>query len=247
MVLLHIPIPEIANIAMEYLCLLVDGISLFECACICGYYEQCMPASQPKNFNADRGLRLASEYGHSEIVRLMLDIGVTAWDPALQNACGYGYVDIMKLLIQRYVHHEHWKVCLRYAGLRGSITTTVIKERYNVRCWDIALWRACTYDSTEMAQLMIDNGAKDVRNALICAAATGCLNTAQMMLDHGANNLNSAMTMAIEYNQVEMVKLLMLEASNWRHALVVADDYRRPKIVQLIEDARDSVESAAIL
>ncbi|KAF7970480.1 hypothetical protein HWV62_23839 [Athelia sp. TMB] len=123
-----------------------------------------------------RPLLIASEEGHLEIARLLLDKGANVdfegghYGTALQAACARGHLELATLLLDK------------------GANVDVVGGRYGT-----ALQAACAEGHLELATLLLDKGAnvdvvgEDYGTALQAACRGGHLELATLLLDKGAN------------------------------------------------------------
>ena len=104
------------------------------------------------------GLRAACEYGHMEMIELMIEHGATDWNDGLFKACEYGHMNIIELMI------EH-----------GATDC------------DGGLFRACKIGRMDIIELMIEHGAKNWNEGLRVACYSDHVDVAKLMIRKGAN------------------------------------------------------------
>lgn len=88
----------------------------------------------------------------------------------------------------------------------------------------------------------IDNGATDLRSALIEAIWQGHLDIARLLAELGATNYNEAMAYAAYSNHMDIIELMLeLGATNYDWAMAMAAEANHINIVQFMLDmgARD--------
>jgi hypothetical protein len=119
----YICVDTLTNIVIDYIT--PDDGKLHK-YCMTGYYEICQQISTAY----DDGLYAACEFGHIEIVKLMIEKGASDWESGLFMACEGGHMEIVKLMIEKGAND-----------------------------WDDGLSAACDGGHTDIANLMIENGA----------------------------------------------------------------------------------------
>ena len=111
--------------------------------------------------NDDLALRLASNNGHTEVIKLLLDAGadVHAWDDwALRWASEYGHIEVVKLLLDAGANvHALNDYALQNASYNGhiEIVKLLLDAGANVHAnKDIALRWASEYGHIEVVKLL---------------------------------------------------------------------------------------------
>ncbi|KAF7978596.1 hypothetical protein HWV62_45320 [Athelia sp. TMB] len=156
-----------------------------------------------------RPLLKASEEGHIEIARLLLeneadvDVEGGRYGTALQAACAEGHLELAVLLLDKganvNVERGRYGTALRAACAKGhlELAALLLDKGANVDVergfYGTALQAACAEGHLELATLLLDKGAKVnvvggyYGTALQAACAQGHLELALMLLDQGAN------------------------------------------------------------
>lgn len=240
-VLLRIPIPWVANIAMEYL-YSSDSKEPFTDAFKYGYYEKCeqILSDNPGLF-VESGFMYSCIHGHIEIVRLAIshidnyldwrllpyrdeygDITTRAekkvrlaadfWNDGLRYACRGGHMDIVSLMLEQEVA-KNWNCALSQA-IRGG----------NMEVIKLILAR-----SSPISSYVLGIELKE-------ACKTGNTEIARLLVRSDATCLNDCLKIASEHGHIEIVRL-MLEygADDWRRAILLTNNR---EIRQLIKDFR---------
>ena len=167
-------------------------------------------------------LRLASEKGYLEIVKLLLDHSSDVHaekEYALHDACYNGHVEVAKLLIDNGANiHALNSEALRDACLNGylEIVRLLVEHGTDVHSVrDYALRHACEDGHLELAKFLLDHGS-DVHacedESLRLACVEGHLEIAKLLFEHGANihtREDIALRGACEYGHLELAKFLI--------------------------------------
>ncbi|KAA0163707.1 hypothetical protein FNF27_07908 [Cafeteria roenbergensis] len=187
----------------------------------------------------------ASEHGHVDTMRLLLDRGasVDAADRDGKTPLLHAYhcsdVDTMRLLL------DH-----------GASVDDADDDKKT------ALLHASEYGEVDIVRLLLDHGASvdaadyDGKTALLHAAERGHVDIVRLLLDHGASvddaddDGKTALLHAAEYGDVDIVRLLLdhgasVDAAdrNGVTALLRASEHGRVDIVRLLLDRGASVDA----
>lgn len=187
-------------------------------------------------------LMLASQYGYTEIVKLLIDKGADLelkgknGATALILASEYGHIEIVKLLLDNNaninVQAKNGATCLTLASGNKNIEIVklLIVNGVNLNAQNIhgrsALGWVCENGCTEIANLLIENGANlDIQNhdglsALMSASQCGYTEIVKLLIESGANidlkanDSFTALKLASQYGYTEIVKLLIDKDAN---------------------------------
>jgi hypothetical protein len=203
-----------------------------------GTYDDRYPISSgDPSANSSYAIRIASQYGFADIVRLLLEDGRA--DPAANNnyaikfASQYGNAEVVKLLLADKRVDPADSYVLRFAVENGH---------------------------TEIVQLLLADGRADpsADSSLAIRSAVKYRQEAilRMLLKDGRadpsvmNNL--ALNNACEYGSVEIVRILLNDdridpAANKNAALRYAIDYRHINVIRLLLADRRVVEAGLTL
>lgn len=77
------------------------------------------------HYDTDFALRMSAMNGHTAMVRFLLDEGVKAWDSALIDASAHGYVEIVRLLIERGANVNAYNDRALRASVNGGHSETI--------------------------------------------------------------------------------------------------------------------------
>ncbi|KAF7978591.1 hypothetical protein HWV62_45310 [Athelia sp. TMB] len=189
-----------------------------------------------------RPLLIASEEGHLEIARLLLDKGANVdivggkYSTALQAACARGHLELATLLLDKGANVDvvggKYGTALQAACARGQLelATLLLDKGADVDAegghYGTALQAACARGYLELATLLLDKGA-DVEvvggfygTALQAACAGGHLELATLLLDKGANvdvvegKYGTALQAACAGGHLELATLLLDKGAN---------------------------------
>ena len=121
-------------------------------------------------------LRFASQYGHYDIVKWLLEQGLDIHaenEAALNSACHYGYLEIVKLLVTSGADiHICQDFALRSAADGGhfDVVKYLVENGANVQAADnLALTVACKRNHFEMVKYLIQAGAIPTKEVLTYA------------------------------------------------------------------------------
>ncbi|VDI46316.1 Hypothetical predicted protein [Mytilus galloprovincialis] len=180
---------------------------------------------------------IASEHGHEEIVRMLLDRGadLKAIDrygqSSLMKACTHGYIGIVKMLVDRGAD------CNKCDSLGQSpvmiacehgyteIVKFLLDKRADFNDFDnrsqSSISKACEHGHTEIVKILIDRGANLNKSdnvgtsPLIMACKQGKTEIVRMLLDrkiyHNKSNDNglTPLLTACEHGYTEIVEMLL--------------------------------------
>jgi Ankyrin repeats (3 copies) len=127
----------------------------------------------------DLAMYYASEGGHMEIVKLMIEKGATVFDWGMNDAALGGHMEIVKLLIEK-----------------GATD------------FDSAMYYAAEGGNMEIIKLMIEKGATEFDWGMKNAAEGGHMEIVKLLIEKGATEFNMAMYYASEGGHMEIVKYL---------------------------------------
>lgn len=176
------------------------------------------------------GLYGASVGGHVAIAQLMLNMGADQLDRPFGDACFYGNLDIVLLLI----HHVETSAVpygedgeglyydrgLSQACKGGHLAIVELMISKGANDWDQALSGACKGGQLAFVRLMIEKGATDFNSGLESACNGGELEAAQMMVALGATDFDAGLCQACMYAHLDLVDyMIMLGADDWNGAL----------------------------
>ena len=139
------------------------------------------------------GLRGASEEGHLEIVKWLVDNGVTGLDAALIVAADKGYLQILKYLVTRGANvHAKDDQALGYASRNGNleIVKVLVELGADVDAFKGYALRMAANGHLAVVKYLVENGA-DIHmmgdEALITAAYNRKLAVLKYLVRQGAN------------------------------------------------------------
>lgn len=134
------------------------------------------------------------------------------------GACRYGYLDIIKYLIE-----EHGFIDLN----KGLIN-------------------ACLNGHLNIIKYLIDQGANNLNQGIMCASIINNIDSIKYLISAGANELNKPLVNACLKGYIKIVKYLILSGANdYNNAFLNACKGRHLNIIQLIIDL-DEYENADI-
>ena len=147
-------------------------------------------------------LRLAVQYGHLEVVKLLLDNGAAVDDNAhdgstpLIIAAAGGYLDVVKLLLEKGANptaEASGLTPLRYAEAKGHTEIAELLQKANIEFLRVRpIFDAATAGDVASArtQLVADRTLVDARNhagtPLVVAARQGHLDVVRLLIEKGA-------------------------------------------------------------
>ncbi|KAF7965758.1 hypothetical protein HWV62_41994, partial [Athelia sp. TMB] len=192
--------------------------------------------------SSTRPLLKASEEGHLEIARLLLEKEVNVnvmggtYGTALQAACARGHLELATLLLDKGANVDvvggEYGTALQAAcaGDHLELATLLLDKGANVDVvggkYSTALQAACARGHLELATLLLDKGANvdvvggDYGTALQAACARGHLELATLLLDKGANvdvvggRFGTALQAASAGGHLELATLLLDKGAN---------------------------------
>ena len=187
-----------------------------------------------KGANINIGINIASQYGHLELVRMLLakceTLTTELYSHFLHWACSGGHINVVKFLIEKSKMTVDWDDCLLntcYAGC-GSITGIDHKEQILLVKYCIThgasnliggFMNACAGGQLELVNMFLEKQITyDWNNAMknVCDNGISCINSedtrlviVSMMLDKGANNYIDCFMGACKRNYVTIAKLMI--------------------------------------
>ncbi len=212
-------------------------------------------------------LLTASFYGHSDIVRLLIekgaDVNLRSTITALMGASNRGHVDVVKILLERNAQlearSENGMTALMFASQGGyaNIVKLLLDKGANVNSkmedGTTALKLASDKGYADVVTLLLQGGAEvgcEGMTALICASKGGHAGIVKLLLDKGAN-INTktkdgatALIWAAAAGHVDVTKILLengvcvdVATDEGRTAMDCAKLKGYKEIVQLLKNA----------
>jgi ankyrin repeat protein len=208
---------------------LVPKNANFKQLCSIGLYEHIMDYCLHITPNFNDGLLYASEYGHSDIVNLMINKGAITLNMAFYIACLCGHFEVVSLIINK--GEINWKYGYSCSNITNQISDTLDNAEklweygftiwdYGLTIWDHGLILACNKtlfnsvdDRLKIINTMIKKGADTWNHGFIIACANGSLEIVKLLIDK-ANNYNQGFIVACQYGHLEIVKLMIKKVAN---------------------------------
>ncbi|KAH9149854.1 hypothetical protein AeRB84_007204, partial [Aphanomyces euteiches] len=184
-----------------------------------------------------RGTREASEHGHVEIVRLLLqqpridtNWSCETWGTALQSAARNGHLEIVQLfLANAKVERENLGIALHHASNNGYLNIVALLLahhgqiiNYHKKSGESALHSAANKGHVEIVRFLLERGIdinlfdEYLGTALHKESGSGHLEIVQMLLKHGIQNINcqdklgrTALHAAAQGGRAEIVQTLL--------------------------------------
>ena len=104
-----------------------------------------LPDERSVNLDTSTALYWAAEHGHADVVRLLLQHGVSAGDDDLRAAIRYGHVEMVQMLVAEVCEHgcnenvdNIVQRALETAAYRGQVATMRVLLEY-ADGWDMRL------------------------------------------------------------------------------------------------------------
>ncbi len=126
----------------------------------------------------------ACQGGYLEIVKLMIEKGANNWNWGLYGACRGGHMEIVKFMIEKGADNWNWGLC----GGHMEIVKLMIEKGANG--WNVGLFRTCRSGHMEIVKLMIEKGANNWNWGLEGACFGGHMEIVKLMIEKGATQCN---------------------------------------------------------
>lgn len=157
------------------------------------------------------GLYGASYGGHTEIVNWLINNGADVED-GLRGAYENEQKEIINMLFHTVKISGFKYIC--YIG-NIELVRIAMKDTYKYYNWNNnGLEGACRGGHQDIAQLMIDYGARDFNLGLYEACRGGHFDLVNMMINCGANNWNRALDGACDGGHLDIVEFLIKKGAN---------------------------------
>ena len=109
-----------------------------------------------KATNYDEIMRIAAQYGHTEIVKLMLDLGATDHLNSARLSAANGYKDILNLFLD-HVHSDYYWILLDSAASNGHIEIVKLLLNRNAQIGAHTVTNASRNGHKAVVELLLDN------------------------------------------------------------------------------------------
>jgi len=130
------------------------------------------------------------------------------------EACKCGDLELVKTLSEQY---QHWNYGMKYACLGGylDIVKLMIEKGANNLNWGFG--DSCLKGHLKIVKFMMKKGANDWNLGMIHACRGGHIDIVKLMIEKGANDWNNGMLNACDGEYLEIVKFMMEEgATEWK-------------------------------
>lgn len=133
-------------------------------------------------------LAYACYNGYIDLVKLMIEKGARNWNRGLTNACFGGHKDIAELMIELATGRDlDWNEGLHRACYSGNKEVINLMILNGANFWNYGLAGACHGGHKGVVDLMILKGAKNWKWGLDTACMGGHKHIATYMIEKGAN------------------------------------------------------------
>ncbi len=109
------------------------------------------------NLDWNYGLYYACFGGYINLVKLIIEKGAYCWNNGLYNACYGGHESIVKLMIEKGAND--WNLGLYGACFDGHESIVKLMIEKGANNWNWGLYNACYSGHKSIVKLMIENGA----------------------------------------------------------------------------------------
>ena len=168
-------------------------------------------------------LTWAAKTGQLEIARFLIDEGadiITGNNNALRAAAVNGYIDIVKLFLEKGARKDQHLLTIAASYGRIEIIQLLVKHGYDIRASnDEALCWAAGYGQLEIVKFlfMAGVGIVELETSLIAAARGGHNEVVKFLLKHGVDihaREDAALWKAAFNGRLETVKLLLKKGAS---------------------------------
>jgi hypothetical protein len=182
---------------------------VFKTACEYGTLSQVMYWIEQGAYSFSCGLKIACKVGNFKVANLMLQHGVKAKviNDGLDIACQFGHRDIIDLLIN--YNPKDLDTGLEYACLGAHYDIAVLMIKKGATEVNRGLAAASQSGSLDLADLMITHGADNWNIGLDLATSYGHLAIAKRMIECGATNMNHGLKNACRTQHAELITVMI--------------------------------------
>jgi len=173
------------------------------------------------NLNVNGTFQWASENGHLEVVKLLVEKGADIHadnDNALRWASKNGHLEVVEFLVEKGADiHANNDGALKWASKNGylEVVEFLVEKGADIHANnDCSLRQASANGRLEVVEFLVEKGADihaDNDGALKWASGNGHLEVVKFLVEKGANihaNNNYALRLAYTYVRLEVVKFL---------------------------------------
>ncbi len=194
-------------------------------------------------FNYDNALQDVCKLGYKEYIDFYINLGANVAF-GVWGACEGGYIEIVKLLIEKLEKLEKEVIELykngytkdgytKFTKIVGEYLYLNIGLNYAVEGGHIdivkfiiekgaklELYRACKRGNMNIVNLMIEKGTNDWNGGLYGACKGGHIELVNLMIKKGANDWNGGLWEACKGGHIDIVNLIIEKgANNWNGGL----------------------------
>lgn len=153
---------------------------------------------------------------------------------AFDEAIELNNLKIIKLFMEKAVYTPEYAL-LQVTGLgKGDILEFIIQKK--PKNLNNGLLQAVQYKCLKDVQVLIKNGANDLKLPLIAACGMGYLDIVKFLVKKGAKNLNEGLEMAAIGSQLNIIKYLVENgADNLKETLEEAEKWEDQDIINYLK------------
>jgi ankyrin repeat protein len=150
-------------------------------------------------------LSMAAGAGKLEAMRLLVEMGATAFNYALHFAATRGKLEAIRLLVK--MGATHFNGALVQAASKGQLDAMRLTVELGATHFNLTLRWAAQHNQLEAMRLTVEMGATHFNRALRCAASKGHLEAMGLAVEMGATNFNYALVQAASKGQLDAMRL----------------------------------------
>ncbi len=162
----------------------------------------------------------AAKAGHLEVVRFLVEKGVSGHYEAIKFAAQQGHIGVVEFLLDKNPTEEYFIRVINF----GNDSRNIEIVEMAMEKWlssplsqpksQKVLVHAARVGSQTIVKKMIDKGADNLDEAMRYASREGHIEVVRMLIDEGVTNYNGSMLAASEKGHIDIVNLMLEKGAN---------------------------------